>query len=97
MVDACILLYPLDIELILELPHLIDLLIEIILREVQGRIQAPDVLAHLYTVSIVFELDDINLDLLDQVPVLRDHVQQRVVRESGLKRVQFLLSEGLLI
>ena len=97
LVDPCILLYPLDIELILELPHLIDLLIQIILSEVQGCIQPPDVLAHLHTISIVFELDDIHLDLFDKLPVLRDHDQQRVVRESGLKRVQFLLSEGLLI
>jgi hypothetical protein len=79
LVHACILLYPLDVKLILKLPHLIDLLIEIILREVQCRIQPPDVLAHLNTISIVFELYDIHLNLLNQLSVLRDHIQQRVV------------------
>ncbi len=97
MVHACILLYSLDIKLILEFLHLVDLLIEIILREVQGRIQPSDVLSHLHTISIVFELDDIHLNLLYQLSVLRDHGKQGVMRKSGLQRVQLLLIEGFLI
>jgi hypothetical protein len=97
LVHPCILLDPLEVKLVLELPHLVDLLIEVILREVQGSIQPPDVLAHLHTISIVFQLGEIHGHLLNKLSVLRDHVKQRVVRESGLKRVQLLLGEGLLI